>query len=234
VSSNAVRIAVARQEALDPERVAAVRRADQHDAGLGVLHQPYPAQDEGSHDDLANVRLGLDHAWEHGSRHPDDPAFRTCVPAHQDFAIVEQVELAGELALAVEVDRLLASFGAAVGDLDRAFQHDEEVDAALAAREQGRALGNLLGAAELGDPIDLSRVNRGKVCASRLYGSVGSNWSSSAIVHLLGAEAARLFDSASPARRPAPDKRGLPPPRPAPAARRRSEAAFASPGKPAS
>jgi hypothetical protein len=86
---------------------------------------------------------------------PDDAAVLTGDAADQDLAIVEQVELAGELAIAVNMDHALGPASAGVRDLDRAMDDHEEVDRPLAAREKMRAGRELLDQAEAGDAIEL-------------------------------------------------------------------------------
>ena len=58
----------------------------------------------------------------------------------QDLAVVEQVELARELPLAVGGEDVGPPVLVEVEDLDRALEHEEEVDAPLATLEQERAL----------------------------------------------------------------------------------------------
>ena len=57
--------------------------------------------------------------------------------ADQDLALVEEVELAGELARAQDDEDLRLVVLVDVEDLDRALEDEEEVDAAVAAREDG-------------------------------------------------------------------------------------------------
>jgi hypothetical protein len=52
-------------------------------------------------------------------------------------------------------------------DLDRAFDHHEEVDAALAAAEQLGALRIISSVSPNGDPLELLGLSLGKVCACR-------------------------------------------------------------------
>ena len=72
--------------------------------------------------------------------------------ADQHLALVEEVELAGELARAQDEEDLRQVVLVDVEDLDRAFEDDEEVDAAIAAREDRRAGGEALLAAVARDP----------------------------------------------------------------------------------
>ena len=52
-------MAVARQELLDAQRAGAMTRADEHDVAEPVRDQLHPAQDEGAHEDLAQLAVGL-------------------------------------------------------------------------------------------------------------------------------------------------------------------------------
>ena len=54
-----VRMAVARQELLDAQRAGAMSRPNEHDIAEPVRDQLHPAQDEGPHDDLAELAVGL-------------------------------------------------------------------------------------------------------------------------------------------------------------------------------
>jgi hypothetical protein len=77
-------------------------RPDQHDAAMPVPDEPDPAENEGAHDDFADVRLAGDQTTKIGALDPDYPAVDAGSARHQDLSIVEQVELAGELALGMD------------------------------------------------------------------------------------------------------------------------------------
>ena len=55
-----VRMSVARQKLLDPQRAGAMRRADEHDVAEAARDQLDAAQDERPHQDLAQLGVGLD------------------------------------------------------------------------------------------------------------------------------------------------------------------------------
>jgi hypothetical protein len=149
-----MRVRVSAQELHQPHRVGAVRRADHDDAAVDVTDQPDPAQDERAHDDLADVALGRDHAPEVGAPDAQQDARLAGARAHQHLALVEEVELARELALAQDREDFRLVVLVDVEDLDRAFEDDEEVDAAVAAREHRRVRREVLFAAVAGDAID--------------------------------------------------------------------------------
>ena len=54
-----IRMAVARQELLDPERAGAIIRANEHDIAEPVRDQLHSAHDESAHDQLAEFAVGL-------------------------------------------------------------------------------------------------------------------------------------------------------------------------------
>ncbi len=136
----AVRRGVAGQEALQPDRVGAMRRADQHDGALLVADEADAAKDEGAHDHFADVALGDRHAAEIGVFDADHPALPARPRADEGFARVEEVDLAGELAREMDVDDAWLAGVIPIEDFDRAIDDDEEIDAALAAFEQHRVL----------------------------------------------------------------------------------------------
>ena len=136
----AVRVAVAHQEALEAQGIAAVPGPDQHDGAMRVPNEPDPPEDEGPHDDLADVRLAGHQTTKVGALDPDYPAVHAGATRHQYLSIVEQVEFAGELALGMDREDVRLASGVEVEDLDVALEHEEEVDRALAALEDERAL----------------------------------------------------------------------------------------------
>jgi hypothetical protein len=70
----AVWVAVARQKALEAQRIAAVPGPDQHDATPRVPDEADAAQDERPHDDLADIRLAGHQAAKVGALDPDHAA----------------------------------------------------------------------------------------------------------------------------------------------------------------
>ena len=136
-----VRIAVADQESLEAECIGAVAASDQDDPTVDVADQPDPAQDERPHDDLADIRLARDQAAKVSALDAHDPTVGAGAGRNEDLAIVELVQLAGELPGGVNREHIGMAGVIEVEDLDRAVEHQEEVDAALAAREQQGILG---------------------------------------------------------------------------------------------
>jgi len=142
-----VGIAVARQEALKPEGIGPMVGADEHHSPLHVPDEAEPAQDERAHDDLTDVRLARHQPPEVGALHPHHPAVGPGTAAHQYLPVVEEIQLAGELPLAMHGEDVRLAVGPEIEDLDGSLEQEEEVDAPVAALEEQRTLGQpLLGA----------------------------------------------------------------------------------------
>ena len=97
-------MAVARQELLDAQRSRAMVRADEHDVAEAVRDQLHPAQDEGAHDDLAQLAVGLHQRQQVLAIQLDH--FTRCTDACPDQRAPagEHVDLAGELARSMDRD----------------------------------------------------------------------------------------------------------------------------------
>jgi hypothetical protein len=130
-----MRIAVSDQEALDAQHIAAATGADHRHAALAVADQPDTSQDEGAHDDLGDIGFSGDEAAKVRALDADGARIGAGAAADQDLAVVEQVQFAGELARAVGVNDRRLALAAESQDVDEAFEHQEEIDAALAALE---------------------------------------------------------------------------------------------------
>ena len=74
---------------------------------------------------------------EVGALDPDDACRRSGAAADQHLPVVEEIELARELALAHLGEDLRLALLVEVEDLDDAFEDEKEIDAAVAAREDG-------------------------------------------------------------------------------------------------
>ncbi|MCB1885249.1 MAG: hypothetical protein KDG89_14835 [Geminicoccaceae bacterium] len=134
------RIAVARQEPVHPDQVAVVPSTEQRHPRFGVDDEGGPPQDEGAHDDLADVLLRARHPAGLVPGQANDAAFLAGPSSDQDLALVEQVRLARELVLGGGRDDGGLAAVVQVVDLDVAVQDREELDAALPALERHRAL----------------------------------------------------------------------------------------------
>ena len=125
----AVRVAVAGEEALDPERTGGACLTNDDRSALGVLDQVDATQDEGAQDDLRNVGLRTDHPAEGVPGHPNDRRRSRGAGTDQDRPSRHMVEFSGERAWNMGRDEDMPTLAIAAHDIDRAVEHDEEVDA---------------------------------------------------------------------------------------------------------
>ncbi len=132
----AMRIGVAGHEALQAQGVAVVLGSDQLDPTLAVRDQAGATQDEGPHDDLADVRLAGDQSSEVGAFDAGYAGGLGGAAGDQNLSVIEQVHLAGELTGALGSDDVLVAFGVVFKHLHRPVQHQEEVGSAFATLEQ--------------------------------------------------------------------------------------------------
>ena len=121
---------------------------------------PDPAQDQGTRHGLGDVGFGHEHASELGPGEPRHQAVLGHPGGDQDLAVVEQVELAGELAR-MKLGEHAGRRARAVVDLDRPLVDQEEVDRAVVAPKQGGVSGQALDAAEGADALDLVGTQHG-------------------------------------------------------------------------
>src|SRR5204862_227780 len=131
----AMRVGVPAQELLQAQGVGAVRRTDDDDAAVHVADQADAAQDERAHDDLADVGLARDEAAEVRALDAQQPARLAGAGADENLPIVEEVELARELALAQD-DEDLALVATAAHDGVLVAQ-DDQLDAGLGQDRTG-------------------------------------------------------------------------------------------------
>ena len=121
---------------------------------LPVREQAHPAQDEGAHERLAQLAVGLDHPTKPLRVEVEDVARLAHPSAHQAAPPGQHVDLAGELARLVDDDRIV-SVEPRSYDLEAARQ--DHVDAAsrvaLIEEDLTRAHGHALGMR--GEALDL-------------------------------------------------------------------------------
>jgi hypothetical protein len=92
-----VGVAVARQERLDAERVRGMARPDEHDIAEPMCDQLRPAQDEGPHEDLAQLAVGLHEGQQGLTLELDHSARLARADADEPAAAREHRHLPGEL-----------------------------------------------------------------------------------------------------------------------------------------
>ena len=118
-------------------------------------------QDEGAHEDLAQLRVALHEGAQIVPIDGDDRSVARDARPHQAAPRRQHVDLAGELARAVHDDRLLA-IADRPHDVDRARQHDEEPRVLVAHVEEHLARAHVAAMPDARDAIDLRRRELGK------------------------------------------------------------------------
>ena len=113
-----MRVAVARQEILEPEHVGVVGAADDHRAAAAALDQPDAAQDQRAHDPLAKLGLGDQQRAEPLGRDDQRLDRSPGMAVDQRRAPRQLAKLAHEAADAVGDDRFAPAKLAMLADLD--------------------------------------------------------------------------------------------------------------------
>ena len=155
------RLTVAAEEFLDVLGAARMARPEQHHVVAVLGRQRHPPQDEGAHQDLAQLRVALHQRAQVVAIDGDDRAVGGDARAHQAAPRRQHVDLAGELPGAVDDDRLLA-IADRPHDLDRARQHHEEARVLLAHLDQHLARADVAAVPDAGDALDLRRRQLGE------------------------------------------------------------------------
>ncbi len=151
---SAVRVAVARQETFETQRVGGMHRADQQRPAMRLADQGDAPQDEGAHDDLADIRLAGHQSPKLAVPDADDGAGAAHPSGDDHLAIVEHVQLTGELPGAHRREDLRNAMFVAVENFDHTVQDQEKIDTALSVFEDRRAVGQNLASAVGGHPFD--------------------------------------------------------------------------------
>jgi hypothetical protein len=137
-----VGVTIADQEAAQARGVRGMRRTSEDDTALPALDQAHATQNEGAHDDLADVRLARNQLAETGRVHAHETGFHARASVDHDLAFAEEVDLTGELVGAMNHDGPRRAVLGGIVDLDRALDHEEIVDTAFATPEQHGAGGH--------------------------------------------------------------------------------------------
>ncbi len=163
-----VRLAVARQEILQPRHVAERRRADQHRAADAALDQADPAQDQRAHDALAEIGLGDQQRAQLLRRNQQRFDVALGMAVDQRDAAGELADLGQKLPRPLVDDRRDMAEAVALGDRDMARQHHEHAGAELAGLEQGFAVPGSVRSSPNRRMRSISGcVSVGKVCSWR-------------------------------------------------------------------
>src|SRR5579859_1272869 len=132
----AVRVTVSNQKTLQPQYVSAMTRSNQHDAANALLDNVHAAQNERTHDDLADVWLSADQPAKVIAGDADQATFNHRDARHQNHALIEVVKLASELMARMRGDYSRLTFIVEIDDLDATLQHQKKISAALTALKQ--------------------------------------------------------------------------------------------------
>ena len=164
-----MRIAIADHEPLQPERIGAMAGTDQFNAALCMADDADAPQDEGAHDDLADIGLVRDQAAKIGAFDPNDPALLAGSARHEDLTIIEEIHLTRKLPGAVHREDARCALKVGLEDFDGAVKDEEEVDAALPTlEEQGTGRHALLPAVRRDRPRHFLVQTRKGLCFPRI------------------------------------------------------------------
>src|SRR6266850_5346261 len=148
-------LSVAAQELSDTQRGCRVAGADEDQAAVAVGDERHPPQDEGAHEDLAELEVPLHESAQMLAIDDDDRSVAESPAADEGAAGGQHVDLAREFPGTVDRDLLLAAVERA-HDLDGPFDDDEEAGVLLPRLEQHLAGAHAASLADSGDPAELS------------------------------------------------------------------------------
>jgi hypothetical protein len=156
-----VRMAVAGQELFDSKGVRIVARSDEHGIAEPVGDQLHAAEDEGSHEDVAQLAGGLHQRQQIPAGDLDDFARLARAHAEEPPAAGEHIGFAGELTPSMDGHQLLGGAGPP-DDLDVARGNDEEPLALIAGLGEHLTVRDVPCPSVRRDARDLLRGQRGK------------------------------------------------------------------------
>src|SRR5205823_7342911 len=114
-----------------------IGRTDEHDPALTMVKKAHPAQNEGSHEDLAEIRLRRHHVAHIPVQDPDDPSVALGCRGDEYGTCADVIQFTGELPGPMHGQGFLAAISAHPGDRDFTFDDEKEIGAAIAAVKQG-------------------------------------------------------------------------------------------------
>src|SRR5258706_13941727 len=151
---------IAREELANLERARRKHRTEDQDIAEALVEEHGSAEDEGAHQDRAQLRIGLDEGEQSVSRHLDHLAWRRRANGGERPPSSEQVELAAERARTIRRDELFTvARWTHHGELS--LGDDEERGLLLARLEDHLAGLQRAKAAVFRDARDLSGRQRG-------------------------------------------------------------------------
>ena len=128
--------------------------------------QRHATEDEGAHEQVAELGIALHQPAQPVEVDAEDLARFAHAAAHEVAAACERVDLAGELAGAVDGDEVIAG-DAGVDDLEGAGEDDVDALRRLALLEHDLAGGDRAALGDLGDARELRARERGEhLCAA--------------------------------------------------------------------
>src|SRR5688572_33370083 len=152
---------VAGEKLLHAERTRAVRRPDDDDIPGTARHQLHPSQEERTHQDLAELRVGLHEAKELLAIDLDDVAGLTGAQPDDRRTTLDRAALPGELAGTMDHHQRVA-VALRPQHVDFAADHDEERHGGIADLHEHFAMGHRSAATMRRHSRHLSRGQRGE------------------------------------------------------------------------
>ena len=152
-------VSVAGQELLHSKRRRGMRRADEHDVTNPLRRELHAAIDEGSHQELADLGVGLHDAQQLFASHLDHFARLAGSRAHQGAPPEDHVGFASELTRAVDRHQRVPRVRGA-DDLDLAGDDHEERHRGIARLDQDISAHDRTHDAVRGDSRNLRRRQR--------------------------------------------------------------------------
>src|SRR5258708_29152853 len=116
---------IAREELANLERARRKHRTEDQDIAEALVEEHGSSEDEGTHQDRAQIRVGLDEGEQPVSRHLDHLAWRRRANGGERPASSEHVELAAERARVIRRDELL-TVARCTHDGELSIRDDEE------------------------------------------------------------------------------------------------------------
>src|SRR5262249_51129204 len=144
------RLPVSAEELSDTEGGRRVPGADEDQAAAAVGDESYPPENEGAHEDLAELEVSLYERTQVLAIHDDDRSIDGGARANEIAACGEHVDLTRELAGAEHPHHVFAA-GDGAHDLDAALDDEEEAGILLAGLQQHVARPDVPPLADTGD-----------------------------------------------------------------------------------
>ena len=166
------RLSVSDQELSDAQRVCRMTGADEDQAADAVGDERHPPQDEGAHEDFAELEVPLDESAQMLAIDDDDRSVAESPAANEGATRGQHVDLAREFPGTVDGDLLFAAVGRA-HDLNGPFDDHEEAGVLLSNLEQDLAGAHAASLAHTGDPAELRRSQLGEHLVAAVHVRVG-------------------------------------------------------------